>query len=199
LTGSDPESTRVSADLAVSATGTLIYTTGAGGNHELVWATRDGRTQPVDPDWQGGILYFPALSPDGKWVAVARNMTTEPIHIWIKRLDRGESRKLTLEGKTNINPTWTPDGRSVTFSSETEMGSWDLWTKRADGSAQEVLQLRAKRGLSGPRWSPDGPWLIFQTDPAQPGAGDILGLRPGIDTVPVPLEVTKFTEVAPAL
>src|SRR5256886_6159533 len=41
-----------SADLAVSATGTLIYATGAGeGEQELVWETRDGKEQAVDPDW----------------------------------------------------------------------------------------------------------------------------------------------------
>src|SRR5438034_187882 len=41
-----------SADLAVSATGTLVYATGAGqGKQELVWVTRDSRAQAVDPEW----------------------------------------------------------------------------------------------------------------------------------------------------
>ncbi|PYN26992.1 MAG: hypothetical protein DMD76_08950, partial [Candidatus Rokuibacteriota bacterium] len=62
-----------SADLAVSATGTLVYATGAGqGKQELVWVTRDGRAQAVDPEWPSDYLGFPALSPDGKWLAVAR-------------------------------------------------------------------------------------------------------------------------------
>src|SRR5438552_211130 len=39
-----------SADLAVSATGTLVYATGAGeGKQELVWVTRGGKAQAVDP------------------------------------------------------------------------------------------------------------------------------------------------------
>jgi serine/threonine-protein kinase len=189
-----------SADLAVSATGTLVYTTGPGrGNHELVWVTRDGKkTQAVDPGWQGGFLYFPALSSDGKLVAIARSASPgEPINIWIKRLDRGEARKLTLEGNTNVNPVWTPDGRSITFSSEVAAGAFDLFTKRADGGAQRVLLAHEKRSLFSPRWSPDGKWMVFQTDPAQSGAGDILGMRPGLDSTPVPLVVTKFTEAAP--
>src|SRR6184192_332785 len=62
-----------SADLAVSATGTLIYATGAGeGKQELVWVTRDGKEQAVDPDWPGAFIGFPELSPDGKRVAVTR-------------------------------------------------------------------------------------------------------------------------------
>ncbi len=53
------------ADLSVSAAGTLVYGTGgAEGLHELVWVTRDGKTQLVDPDWQGNF-WMPTLSPDG--------------------------------------------------------------------------------------------------------------------------------------
>src|SRR2546425_752107 len=67
-----------SADLAVSATGTLVYATGAGqGKQELVWVTRDGRAQAVDPEWPSDYLGFPALSPDGKWLAVARVANAE--------------------------------------------------------------------------------------------------------------------------
>src|SRR5213080_2860591 len=188
-----------SADLAVSATGTLVYATGAGvGKQELVWVTRDGKAQAVDPDWPCTYVGFPALSPDGKWLAVARVANAEPTNIWIKRLDRGPSIKLTLEGMDNYGPGWTPDGRSVTFSSTHATGAVDLWTKRADGGAQAVMQLHEKWNLYNARWSPDGKWLLFQTDIASPGSGDILGIRPGIDTAPVPVVATTFTEMSPA-
>ncbi len=189
-----------SADLAVSATGSLVYATGTGqGEEELVWVTRDGRAQPVDPDWPGMYFGFPALSPDGKWLAVARVVDEESFSIWIKRLDRGPSIKLTLDGNYDYGPAWTPDGRSVTFSSTLATGATDLWTKRADGGAQALMQLHEKWNLYNPRWSPDGRWLIFQTDVASPGSGDILAIRPGIDTAPVPVVATTFTEMSPAL
>ena len=188
-----------SADLAVSATGTLVYATGAGeGKWEIVWVTRNGKAQPVDPDWSGASLGFPALSPDGKWVAVARSATTEPINIWIKQLDKGRSIKLTLDGTRNVDPEWTPDGKSLTFSSDRAEGAVHFWTERVDGSAQAMVRIREKRRMYEPRWSPDGKWLVFQTDASQSGAGDILGIRPGLDSAPVPLVVTKFTELAPA-
>jgi DNA-binding SARP family transcriptional activator/Tol biopolymer transport system component len=191
-----------SADLAVSAMGTLVYATGPEqGSKELVWVTRDGKAQSVDPDWQGRNLRDPTLSPDGKRLAVETIIKNdETSEILIKQLDRGPRIKLTLEGKQNYYPTWTPDGRSVTFSSRsTVAGPSDLWTKRADGSAQAVLQFHEKRASLRPRWSPDGKWLIFQTSVGAPDSGDILGIRPGIDTVAVPLVATKFTEVSPAL
>src|SRR5213083_2590737 len=189
-----------SADLAVSATGTLVYATGAGqGKQELVWVTRDGRAQAVDPDWPCTYVGFPALSPDGKWLAVARVANAEPLNIWIKRLDRGPGIKLTLEGNNNFGPAWTPNGRSVTFSSDHATDATDLWTERADGGAPAVMQLHEKRNLYNAGWSPDGKWLIFRTEVASPGSGDILAIRPGIDTAPVAVVATTFTEMSPSL
>src|SRR4029077_3651758 len=99
---------------------------------------------------------------------------------------------------TSSYPGWTPDSRSVTFSSN-KAGSFDLWTSRADGSTQAALQVHEKGGLCVPGRSPDRKLLVFRTDRLQTGAGDILGIRPGIDTVAVPLVATKFTENAPGI
>jgi eukaryotic-like serine/threonine-protein kinase len=191
-------------DLAVSDNGTLLYTLGPiPGKLELVWVMRDGKAQPIDPGWQG-LFDEPSLAPDGSRLAVSMvpdvsyDATAQTSNIWIKRLDRGPSSKLTLEEKTDHYSTWTPDGKSVSFTSNAA-GSFDLWTKRADGSTRAVLQLHEKRGAFSPRWSPDGKWLVFRTDRYKPGAGDILGIRPGIDAVAVPLVATRFTESAPAI
>jgi eukaryotic-like serine/threonine-protein kinase len=191
-------------DLAVSNNGTLLYSRGAGtGKQELVWVSRDGKAQPVDPDWQG-TFSDPSLARDGRRLAVTMipNLSYDAIlrrsDVWIKQLDRGASTKLTLDPATSSSSGWTPDNRSVTFTSN-RTGSFDLWTKRADGSSQAALQLHQNRGIFSPRWSPDGKWLVFRTDFFQSGAGDILGIRPGIDTAAVPLVATRFTEVAPAI
>ncbi|GAC1491789.1 MAG: hypothetical protein NVS1B5_16750 [Gemmatimonadaceae bacterium] len=193
-----------SVDLAVSDNGTLMYTRGAATEkQELVWVTRDGKAQPVDHDWQG-TFGRPSLASDGRRLAISLrpngsyDVNGLASDIWVKQLDRGPSIKLTLDGKTNYYPTWTPDGRSVTFSSNAA-GSFDLWTKRADGSTPAALQVHEKRGAFNPSWSPDGKWLIFQTDAGESGSGDILGIRPGLDTVPVPLVATKFSEGSPAI
>jgi tRNA A-37 threonylcarbamoyl transferase component Bud32/WD40 repeat protein len=189
-----------SADLTISATGTLLYGTGGGQPaNQLVWVTRDGKAQPVDSAWTG-LFRSPAISPDGSRLAVERGS-----EIWTKQLDGGPSLRLAFEGTENTFPWWTPDGRSITYTS-TAASSYDIWTKKADGSAPAVRQLHMARGVFGPVWSPDGTWLIVRTDESATGAlgspsgimPDILGMRPGIDSAPQPLVATKFTEESPA-
>jgi serine/threonine-protein kinase len=188
-----------SADLAISATGTLVYSTGAGqGRQELVWVSRDGKVETVDPYWSGDFIGYPALSPDGKRVAVTRSANAEKIRIWIKWLDRGPSIKLAGDGRENFGPAWSPNGKSVTFSAREVNGSVHLWTQRADGGAG-VVQLRLKENVRNAQWSRDGKWLVFQTSAGGPGAGDIQAIRPGIDSAPTPLVATAFTETSPAL
>jgi serine/threonine protein kinase/Tol biopolymer transport system component len=196
-----------SADLAVSSDGTLVYATGANaGNGEFVWVTRDGKAQSVDSTWQGYFTY-PALSPNGKALAVTVNSSSRR-DIWIKQLDKGPAARLTLDGNSNIYAAWTPDGRSVTYSSAAQQAgaadrsngaAGDLFTKRADGSSQAALQLKAKTPVVGTLWSPDGKWLVYRTDRQWPGASDIMAIRPGVDSVPIPLVATRFTEFSPAI
>ena len=183
---------------ALSESGTLLYGTGTTGTvSELVWVSRAGQVEPVDPAWTG-VLGFPALSPDGTRLAMTLAGEASA-DVWVKQLDQGPSLKLTFGGSNNIFPTWTPDGASVTFRSDQAGPSQDLWTKRADGSAQAVLEVDQKRSLLESLWSPDGEWLLYDTPVPAAGAGDILALRPGQDTAPIPLVATAFTELWPTL
>jgi serine/threonine-protein kinase len=184
------------SQFALSESGVLLYGTGAGSDSELVWVSRAGLVEPVDPDWRGEFG-SPALSPDGRRLAVAIQGTAS-MDVWVKLLDRGPSTRLTLDGGRNDYPTWTPDGTSVTFTSDRAGPSFDLWTKRADGSGEPVLEVDDESPVAEPLWSPDGEWFIYRTSTNVRGAGDILGHRRGQDAQPVPLVATGFTELAPS-
>ena len=185
------------AQFSVSATGTLLYGTGVPGVGEMVWVSRAGVVEPVDPEWSG-VFHFPVLSPDGTRLAVTI-VSRDSSNIWVKQLDRGPSLRLTFEGSLNRYPSWTPDGSSLTFYSE-RAGGWDLWTKRADGTLPAMLELDREQDVAESRWSPDGEWLVYRTSIyASLGSGDILALRPGEDTVPLTLVATEFAERAPTL
>jgi serine/threonine-protein kinase len=185
------------SDLALSETGTLVYApTGSSGGSRMwepVWVTRDGQARPIDSAWTGR-LRFPALSPDGRQLALVVSDAEQ--QVWVKQLDRGPLSKLTFEGRTNVRPSWHPDGRSVAFASDAR-SVMDAWMKRADGSAQAELLLDIEPAIQEIEWSRDGTWAVLRLN-SQPGS-DLHAWRPGVDSAPAPLVVTGFDELQPAL
>jgi eukaryotic-like serine/threonine-protein kinase len=182
-------------DLTMSATGTLWYSAGvvdAGGTQEAVWVGRDGSATPVAPGW-GGLLGSPALSPDGKRLAVdARDRGTQ---IWVKDLEQGTLSKLSLEGAYNARPAWSADGRSVAFTSERGTDR-QLYQRPADGSRPAALLLDDARPVDEATFSPDGAWVVYRT-----GAGterDLYARRLGADSS-VTLVATPADESSPAI
>ncbi|MGI8618387.1 MAG: hypothetical protein ACR2L6_04765, partial [Gemmatimonadaceae bacterium] len=188
------------SDVAISDNGTLIYATGGQqSDRELVWVSREGKADRVDSAWVGDFA-DPAISPDGKRLAVSRR-TGVRSDIWIKQLDRGPALKLTVDGVTNAYPSWRPDGRAVTFFSDRGQKTRELWTQRADGSARAELQLRDREDLYESLWSPNGEWLVVRAGGAAGGAfgSDIIGVRPGVDSAQVPLVNSPRLDVAPTI
>ena len=178
----------------LSESGALLYAVGGSGTSELMWVGRDGRAEPVDPQWQDDFA-FPSLSPDGTRLAVTIG-TEDTRNIWVKQLDLGPSLRLTLEGDQNDLPTWGPDGQSVMYRSNQAGSSWDLWTKRADGSAPAALVLDVDDAVMDSHWAADGVWLVYAT--ASGDDPDIFAARPR-EGSPIPVAVTRFRELAPAL
>ena len=71
-------------------------------------------------------------------------------------------------------------------------GDFDVWTKRADGSGTAELVLDREARVWEGLYSPDGTWLVFREGGNE--AADIYAIRPAMDSVAVPLEVTEFQE-----
>ena len=186
--------------LALSQNGTALYSVGGDKPQasELVWVARDGSTQPVDTAWRGAFDY-PALSPDGKALAVS--VRDGPTHIWIWRAD-GTRQKLTQEGTVNWRPSWTADGKSIAFISNKRGGgsqdAYDAYRVPVDGSAPPELLLRHTFGLWEAELSRDGQWLIVRADEAV-GSSNIYGRHLVGDTTLVPLVVDPSVSMQAAL
>ena len=188
------------ASVALSRSGSILYSLGGGAESgsSLVWVSRDGRSEPLDAGWRGGFEY-PAISPDGRSVAVSlRDGTTQ---LWIWRSD-GTRQKLTQEGNVNWRPSWSPDGRSLAFSSNRRGGGsqddFELFLAPVDGSAPAQLLQEHPFGLWEAELSRDGEWLVLRSDERE-GDGNLRARRLTGDTALLPLVVDPHTTTQAAL
>ncbi len=179
----------------LSASGALIYRTGADAPAVPVWIDRRNMTREVMSEWLGAV--DPSISPDGGRLAVARGRD-----IFVVRLDGGPSTRLTFGEGRNSSPSWSPDGRTVLFLSDrgaSVTGHNDVFATRADGSGEAELVLDAEESIFEAHWSPDKEWLIYTTGLEGPTSSDIWGVQPGANATPVALVTSRFVDVGPAL
>jgi serine/threonine-protein kinase len=195
-----------SPDFALSETGALLMVAGPGlGEGEeakVVSVDRSGDATPVDQNWTFVAAAFQgiAVSPDGTRLAV--NVGEEVGEdIWVKQLDGGPVSRVTFHDAQDSRPRWTPDGQSLVFISQ-RAGAMDLYVKPADGTGSAEILLDLDPDINEGVWSPDGTWLVIRTGglaSGAPGNRDIWGIRPGIDSVPLPLVAAEWDEKALAL
>ena len=195
-------------DIVLGADGTLLYVEreggAVGGLVTPVWVGRDGTAREIDPGWRvpgSPINSSLTVSPNEDRLAISIGDSEGTWDLWVKQLDTGPLSRLTFEGTGNRRATWSPDGQSLTFISNRagQAGVEDLWTKRADGSGSTEVVL--DRGTNVPEafYSPDRTWLVFREGRGGVTVGDIFAIRPGGDSIAVPLVVTEFGERSPAL
>jgi len=187
-------------DLAVSATGTLVYVSGGSSPSERAfWVNRDGSAAEVDSTWDPqGLFNSVALSPDGKALAVGliRGASND---IWVKQLPRGPFSRVTFGDSLHARASWSADGRSVVYLADRSGGNGGLpATTRADGTGASRVLLSSLFNFGSVLESRDGRWLVVRRVVSEPGNGDIFAVKTG-DTALVPLIATGARETSPAL
>ncbi len=155
-----------------AAGGVLAYRRGVGDAVEMAWFDRSGRRLSKAGD--AAEYTNPALSPDGKRLAVGRvDPQKKTRDIWVTDLERGVSSRLTVNDADDLNPTWSPDGRRIAFSSN-RSGTRDIYWKLSSGAGDEHLFAGGPGVKSVEDWSPDGKTLIYNQTLGKPG--DVMAL-----------------------
>lgn len=156
---------------SVSNNGTLAFRSGINTPTQLTWFDRSGKQLGVAG--VPGNYTMPALSPDGKYVAVTR--MDGQADIWILELARNAFSRLTFNPAADISPVWSPDGKMIAFESYRDGPA--IYRKAASGAGQEELVVKVPGLNSVNHWSPDGKYLLFFAS----------NLRTGTDVGIVPL------------
>ncbi|NOZ63275.1 MAG: CHAT domain-containing protein [Calditrichaeota bacterium] len=113
---------------------------------------------------------FPAVSPDGKWVAFASKRSGN-MDIWVKPVAGGSAIQITKHKSDDIMPCWAPDGKNLVFVSYREDAQGDLWIVpikvRKYGVFPHGAPLRITKYLGAdlyPSFSPNGKYIAFSSD-----------------------------------
>jgi serine/threonine-protein kinase len=168
----------------VAANGTLVYRPRRPESHQLSWVEPTGRVSAAVNERFDGIYHGPpALSPNGRRLAVSRHPTNGVDQIVIYDLERGIQTLLTGVSGTSRWPVWTPDGTRLTFASERE-GSWDVFEVPANGAGEPQPLLVAPHQQVPWSWSPDGETLAYIS--GEVAVFDIWFLRRGGEPVALP-------------
>ena len=192
-----------SADISLSASGTLLYIAGAAGagtpEVEPIWVTREGVATLIDSTFSYAVSSNSgiALSPDGTRLAVN---TASPGggDIWVKELPAGPFTRLTFEG-LNSRPTWTADGRTVMYVSALPPAPGRIAARRADGTGTETILYSGDRDAAEVIPTRDTTRLIVRV--SAPPSRDIFLLERTSDSAKfTPLIASAgYEEVQPAL
>ena len=148
------------AVFSTSETGLLVYQTGGvSGGWQMQWAGRDGKAMRSVPGFS--TFLEPAISPDGKRIAVSFADAGGNIDVWVVDDVRGTKTRLTFNPANDSYQIWTPDSARIIFSS-TRNHRTDLFSKAVDGSGNEEVLLQDDSDKTWKSISPDGRYLAYQ-------------------------------------
>ncbi len=146
---------------SASSDGTVAYQTGGLSSTRLLWQDRAGKElRFVGPP---GAYLEPALSPDGRRLAVGR---TEPgargPAVWTFDLEQGTSSRFFSSAAYVAagTPLWSPDGLRIACAA---FPSGEVYVRDAQGAGKEQLLYKAAAFTPLDDWSRDGRFLFYET------------------------------------
>ena len=189
-------------DFVLSPKGTFTYVAGGKESYQAVWVDRSGAMEPISAA-NDNLMDGVSLSEDGSQLVTSIGDENRALHLWVHPAGASPARRLTFEGLVNMRPRWRPGTSRISFlmgRGAAQVARLRLAEVEAGGQGEaRDIPVNDSRGVGGHAWSPDGRWLVYRTDDQEPGGGDILALRPGLDSVARPVAATAAEELAPSV
>lgn len=182
---------RMSGPSFAASTHVLVYRNSSPPISRLVWFDRRGE---VSGEVSAPADYrTPALSPDGRRIAVARaDDRTNGSNLWLLDVERNMSTRLTFGPHQDASPLWSPDGDRIVFASRRD-GLVRLMTTSAAGGGVEEEIAASPQMVRLSDWSIDGRTLLYTTQDPKTGL-DVWAIPLTGDRKPWALIQTPFNE-----
>lgn len=143
---------------AISPNGILAYTAGNVWVQQLTWFDRQGKI--LGTLGEPGVYLSPAISPNGRTVAVTISDGPGRADIWLFDLQTGTPTRFTFDDRVIFNPVWSPDGSRIAYSS-TRTGTAVVYQKPVNGMGkEEAFKITPSHPAAPLDWSRDGRYLI---------------------------------------
>jgi Tol biopolymer transport system component len=169
----------------------VAYRIGGGERRQLRWFDRTGKPVGVAGEPDVTHLLSPDLSPDGRQVAIFRDVQNNS-DVWLIDLLRGGATRFTSDAAVELYPVWSPDGMRIVFNSNRK-GPIDLYLKPSSGASSEEPLLESPRTKIPMDWSRYGRLVLYQE--ADPKTGwDLWALPTSGDRKPTAIADTLFEE-----
>jgi Tol biopolymer transport system component len=137
---------------------------GSGGGE--IWILDAIRAAPRRITYQASVG-DPVWSPDGRQIAFFRGGSARGFEIVVKNLEDGKERTVVTSESGVYPEDWSRDGKSLLYlSSRFDVigGSIDIAAMTEDRPPHAVIESPFTK--DEPHFSPDGHWLVYQSDEA---------------------------------
>ena len=184
-----PVGGNASANFTVSRNGVLVYRATGDARGRLVWFDRTGRElAEIAP---AADFRAPALSPDGKRIAIRR---TDAGNLDLAMIEpgRGTSTRFTFDPGQDGNPIWSPDGSRIAWTASSGDASV-IHIKSASGLGEVQSLALGAAGAATMDWFRNEDRLLYQVVNTATGY-DIFTIAIREGAKPEPLIRTPFIE-----
>ncbi len=121
------------------------------------------RLQLTDPPLRTALAHW---SPDGQQIAFSGAMPGKPWKVYLISKDGGSPEPLTSEDVQETDPTWSNDGSTLAFSQVDTFHHERTFIQLFNLKTRQLSTLPGSQGIFGPRWSPDGRYIVALTQAA---------------------------------
>jgi len=118
------------------------------------------RLQLTYPPMRAALSHW---SPDGNQIAFSGSFPGKAWQVFVISKDGGSPQVLTSADAQETDPTWSPDGNRLAVGHHDMTQSNQTYIELYDLKTHQSSQVPDSKGIFGPRWSPDGRYIVALT------------------------------------